>query len=170
MISKKLQDAINEQINREFFSEYLYNQMKAWCVNKNLNGFANFFNVQMQEENLHYTKFYNYLLERGGMVELKAVAKPENDFTSITQMFEKTLAHEQYITRSINELMDLAVAEKDYATQSFLKFYVDEQVEEEATMETAIGKLAIFDGDGPGLYMLDQEMATRTFTPPANAN
>lgn len=168
MISKKLQDAINSQINKELHSEYIYLSMAAHFHSNDLEGIANFFTVQTQEEHFHAMKFYNYLLERGGKIELKTIDGPPVDFKSHVDVFEQTLAHEQFITKSINELMDLAIKENDHSLASFLKWYVDEQVEEEATVSRLLGRLKLIDGNGQGLLMLDAELAQRTFTPPVS--
>lgn len=166
MISKKLQDAINEQINRELYSEYLYSAMSAWFASKTLNGFATWMEVQAREEHSHAMGFYKYLLDRGGRVELKAIPKPPKDFKDAMDAFKKTLDHEHFITKSINELKDLAIKEKDHAFDSFLNWYVDEQVEEENNDETIIGKLEIIKGRPEGLLFLDAELGQRVYTPP----
>jgi len=167
MISKKLEKAINEQINKELFSEYLYLSIAAYFQAQNLDGFANWFHVQTQEERFHAMKFFNYLLDRGGEVELGALEKPEKDFKNPLYAYEAALAHEQFITKSINELMDLAIAENDHSFKSFLQWFVDEQVEEEANAEKLIAQLKLINNDGNGLLNLDRELALRVFTPPA---
>jgi ferritin len=169
MLSQKLQDAFNTQINKELYSEYLYLSMAAYCYNLDLDGFANFFIVQTQEEHFHAMKMFNFVTDCNGKVILKPIAGPEVDFKSIIEVFEKTLAHEQFITKSINELMDLAVKESDHASASLLKWFVDEQVEEEATDSKLLSKLKLINGEGHGMLMLDAELATRVFTPPAAA-
>jgi len=166
MISKKLQDAINEQINRELYSEYLYASMRAWFARQTLNGFATWMEVQVREEHAHAMGFFTYLLDRGGRVELKAIAKPPADFKDPLDAFKQTLEHEHFITKSINELKDLAIKEKDHAFDSFLNWYVDEQVEEENNDETIIGKLNIIKGRPEGLLFLDKELGLRVYTPP----
>jgi ferritin len=166
MISKKLQDAINEQINRELFSEYLYSAMSAWFASETLNGFATWMEVQAREEHAHAMGFYKYLLDRGGRVELKAIAKPARDFKDPMDAFKQTLEHEHFITKSINNLMDLAIKEKDHAFASFLNWYLDEQVEEENNDETIIGKLNIIKGRPEGLLFLDNELGQRVYNPP----
>lgn len=168
MISKKLQDAINLQINKELHSEYIYLSMAAYFHSNDLDGIANFFSVQTQEEHFHAMKLYNYLLERGGKVELKTIDGPPVDFKSHVDVFEQTLAHEQYISKSIHELMDLAIKENDHSLASFLKWYVDEQVEEEASASRLLGRMKLIDGNGQGLLMIDAELAQRTFSPPAS--
>lgn len=167
MITERMQDAINEQINKEMFSEYLYLSMAAYFESLNLPGFANFFYVQIQEERFHAMKFYHYLKDRGGRIVLKQLDQPQVDFDSPLHAFEEGLKHEQFVTQRINNLMDVAIELRDHATKSLLNFYVDEQVEEEATFETVVNKLRMIDGKGHGLLMLDAELASRTFTAPA---
>ncbi len=168
MLSQKLQDAINEQINFELYSEYTYLSMAAYLQANDLDGIANFFTVQTQEERFHAMKFYNYLLERGGRIILKPIAGPEVEFKTVLEVFEKTMTHEKEVTRRINALMDLAKQENDHATVSFLQWFLDEQVEEEATVSKILGKLKYIGENGPGLLMLDQELAQRVFNPPVN--
>jgi len=165
MISKKLEKAINEQINKELYSEYLYMAMAAYLDANDLEGFANFFKVQGDEERFHAMKLYNHLNERGGRVILKEIEKPEHEFDSVVDIFEKAYKHEQYVTKLINELMDLAIKENDHAAKSLLDWFVDEQVEEEASMQSILNKLKMIGGEGNGMLMLDKEMAARTFTP-----
>ena len=167
MISKKLQDAFNEQINKELYSEYLYLSMASYSYSKDMDGVANFFMVQTQEEHFHAMKMFNFVNDRGGRILLKPLAGPEVDFKSIKDLFEATLAHEKVVTASINNLMDIAIKENDHAAASFLKWFVDEQVEEEATIGKILSKLKLIGNDGQGLLMIDTELATRVFTPPA---
>ena len=167
MISKTLEKAINQQINKELYSEYLYVSVQAWFADQNLDGFANWMQVQGQEEHFHAMKFFNYLIERGGSVELLAIAKPPKTFTKPLKAFQMALEHEQFITKSINELMDLAIKEKDHASRSFLQWYVDEQVEEEASVDKVIQKLKMVGDNSQGLFMIDNELGTRVYTPPA---
>ncbi len=167
MIPKKIEDAVNLQINKELFSEYLYLSMATWFAAEGLDGFENFFIVQAQEERFHAMKFYNFIKERGGRVILKKLEDPKTDFTSIREVFELSLEHEKFISNSINEIMDLAIKENDHATKSFLNWYVDEQVEEEASMQAVLDKLKYIGEKGHGVLMLDKEMAARTFTAPA---
>ena len=169
MLNQKMTEALNIQINNELFSAYLYLSMSAHSSNAGLPGFANWFMVQYQEETFHATKLYNYLNAHGNKVELLAIEKPAAGFNSPIDMFEKTLAHEQFITQSINELMDLAIAEKDHATQIFLQWYVTEQIEEEANDRDIIDKLKLVGGESNALLMLDKELATRVYVPPATA-
>jgi ferritin len=167
MLSQKLQDAFNAQINKELFSEYLYLSMAAYCFSQDLDGFANYFMVQTQEEHFHAMKMFNFVTDCGGKVILAPIAGPEVEFKSIVEIYEKTLAHEQFITKSINELTSLALKENDHASASFLKWFIDEQVEEEATVTKILSKLKLIKGEGQGLLMLDTELAARVFTPPA---
>ena len=168
MLNKKIQKKINEQINEELFSAYLYLAMSAYCEDINLPGFANWMNVQFEEEQFHAMKFINYINERGGRVELEAIEKPQVIWDSMIDVFEATLQHEQHITSKINDIMDLAVKEKDHATISFLNWYVDEQVEEENTADGILNRLKMINGEGNGMLMLDKEMAARTFTAPSS--
>ncbi|OGS34680.1 MAG: ferritin [Elusimicrobia bacterium RIFOXYB2_FULL_49_7] len=167
MISEKLQEALNEQINKELFSEYLYLQMQSWFASENLDGFVNFFTVQTQEERFHGMKFYQYLIERGGKVLLKPLEGPTNDFKNAEEIFSYSLNHEKFVTQRIHHLMDLAITEKDHSLVSFLKWFIDEQVEEESTFEKALAKIKLVGNNGMGLLMLDQEMAKRVFSAPA---
>jgi ferritin len=167
MLSNKLQVELNKQMNNEFFAEYEYLSMAAYFHAMNLDGIANYFHVQAQEEHFHAMKIFHYILDKGGKVELQQIAKPDVDFSSPVSVFEKALEHEKKVTKSINDLMDEAIKENDHAVNSFLKWYVDEQVEEEASASKALGKMQLIDGKGEGLLMLDQEFAQRTFVAPA---
>ena len=167
MLGKKMEEALNEQMNKEIYSAYIYQSMSAHASFMGLKGFANWFDVQREEEISHSRKIYDFINERGGKVKLLAVEEPPGEFDSALDMFEKTLAHEQFITKSINELMDLAIEEKDHATQIFLQWFVTEQIEEEDNDREIIDKLKLIGNDGNGLLMLDKELGARTFTPPA---
>ncbi len=167
MINEKMAKALNEQINKEFYSSYLYLQMAAYFEDMGLKGFANWMRVQAQEENSHAHKFYDYLVDRGGKVVLEAIEKPNNDFKSVLDVFEKTLEHEIYVTSLINNLMDVAEEVKDRASLSFLKWFIDEQVEEESNCEDIIAQLKIVDCSGDALFMMDREMAQRVYVAPS---
>ncbi|MHC4525636.1 MAG: ferritin [Planctomycetota bacterium] len=169
MISKKVTDAFNSQINAETYSAYLYWSMSAALERMNLPGFASWMRVQAQEEMSHAMKFYGHIIERDGAVVLTAIDAPPTEWTSVKVVFEEALAHEKKVTGMINGLMDLTIAEKDHAGSMFLQWFVTEQVEEEATASDVLGKLGIAGGTAGGLYMLDKEMAGRVFTPPAAA-
>lgn len=166
MLSPKLQDELNNQMNNEFYSEYEYLSMAAYFHSNNLDGIANYFHVQAKEEHYHGMKIYNFILNKGGKVVLKSIKSPTVDFASTLDVFEKALEHEKFVTASINKLMDDAIKENDHAVNSFLKWYVDEQVEEESTAGKYVGKLKLISGQGEGLLFLDQEMASRTFVEP----
>ena len=161
MISEKMQKALNEQVNKEFYSAYLYLAMSAYCAEIGLPGFANWMRLQYEEENMHVTKMYDYILDQGGDVHLKAIEEPPSEFGTPLEVFEKTLEHEQFITRSIHNLMSLAIEEKDYATQAFLQWYVTEQVEEESNVQDILNPLRMVGNDKGGLMMIDQKLAGR---------
>ena len=163
-----MQDAIIQQINKELYSEYLYLSMAAYFSSLGLSGFENFFLVQAEEERFHAMKFYHFINERGGRVYFQKIEEPEKEFKSPISVFEKAFEHEQYVSSLINKLMDIAIKENDHASKSFLNWYIDEQVEEEDSMDTILNKLKMIKGQGNGLLMLDKELATRTFTPPSS--
>ena len=166
MINEKMQNAFNDQINKEFYSEYLYLAMKAKFAQMNLQGFVNWFDVQVQEEHAHAMGMYNYLLERGGEVELLAIDKPELKGSTPLEIFEQVLEHEEYVTSRINALMDVAEEVKDRAALSFLDWYLKEQVEEESNVGGVLATLKLIGEDKKALLMLDKDLATRTFVAP----
>ncbi|MEN7972494.1 MAG: ferritin [Verrucomicrobiota bacterium] len=161
MISEKMQEALNEQVNKEFYSAYLYLAMSAYCNSCGLPGFAHWMRLQYEEESLHVTKMYDYILDQGGQIHLKTIEEPPKEYGSPLDVFEKTLEHEQYVTGLIHKLMDLAVEEKDYATQTFLQWYVTEQVEEESNVNDIVSPLRMVGDDKGGLMMIDQQLAKR---------
>jgi ferritin len=140
--------------------------MSAYLESKGLEGMANFMKVQAEEEHFHAMKFFNYLNERGGRVELEAIEKPPLNFDSPLAVFEESLKHEKLVTSLINKLMDTAIAVNDHAARSFLNWYVDEQVEEEASFEAILDKMELVGGKGHGMLMLDKDLGARVFTPP----
>lgn len=166
MLSERMLNALNDQITKELYSSYLYLQMAAYFDDSSLSGFANWMKVQAQEEASHAMIFYNYVCERGGMVDLGAIEKPPADYADALEVFKKVLAHEEVVTASINNLMDIAREEKDYATQNRLEWFIAEQVEEEATAGDLIGKLELVSG-GHGVFMVDKELGARAFNPPS---
>lgn len=168
MLSKKLEAALNAQINAEFWSAYLYLSMSAHFAADGKPGFANWFEIQFREEQDHAMKFFKYIVERGGKVELKPIDKVELSWKSPLAAFEDTLDHEQKVTAMINNLVTLAKEENDYATESMLKWFVDEQVEEEATAQSYIDALNMIKDNGFGIYTLDKELQTRAYTPLAD--
>jgi len=169
MVSKRMTKALNEQINKEIYSAYLYMSMSAYSDYVGLKGFANWFMVQYQEEMEHAMRFYQYIQEQGEHVKLMAIEQPTTQFASPLAMFEKTLEHEKYVTKRINTLVDLAMKENDHATQIFLQWFVTEQVEEEANASEIIGKLKLVGKEGNGLFMIDKELQARTLTPSLGA-
>lgn len=161
MISKKLQQAINSQIQAEFISAYLYLSMSADCEAKNLRGFAHWLKVQYQEETGHAMKLISYLHERGAKVELQTIEQPPQTFTSPVELFEQVLAHEQKVTSMINKLYETASEEKDFATQIFLQWFITEQVEEEASVTTVLERLKMIGDKGSALLYIDKELGKR---------
>ncbi len=166
MISKKMTDALNLQINKELYSAYLYLAMSAHAQDIGLKGFANWFFIQVQEEMSHAQKLYNYVIEQNQKVVLDEIKKPPAEFKSPMDMFQKTLEHEQFVTKSINGLVALAREENDYATEIFLQWFVTEQIEEEGNDNEIIDKLRYIGDNGNGLLMLDKELGVRTFVAP----
>ena len=166
MIKQEVLEAINEQINAESYSAYMYLSMAAYFENLGLSGFAHWMKIQYQEEAAHALKFFNYLTERGGRVILKPVAQVPVDFDGIVDVFEKTLTHEVHVTGLINNLINVAVAANDHASQSFLKWFIDEQVEEEANVEKILATLKLINGQGNGIFMMDRELSQRVFVDP----
>lgn len=164
MISKKLEAAINAQINAELWSAYLYLSMSSYCQEAGFPGMANWFAVQFKEEQDHAMIFFNYLQSRGGRVLLSPIEAVPTEWASPLAAFEHTLEHEGKVTSLINNLMALAVEEKDFAAQSRLNWFVDEQVEEEENATELIQKLRLIGNNGYGLYQLDQELAVRVYT------
>lgn len=161
MISKAMQDAINEQINKEMFSSYLYLSMAAYFETENLPGFGNWLRIQATEENEHAMKFYNHLLERGGKVELKAIAAPKASWASAMEAVSEVLTHEQHITKSIHDLYEVALKEKDYAVQVMLHWFIDEQVEEEANASAILDSMKRIEAHDTAILMLDHRLAKR---------
>lgn len=169
MISKKMEDMLNEQVKNEFFSAYLYLAMAAWFTSKNLDGFASWFRIQAQEERDHATMLMDYILRVGATAEFRTIDAPDAAFESAMDIFEKTLKHEQDVTGMINNLMSLAVDEKDFKTQQFLQWYVNEQVEEEENASGLVEKLKISCNSEAGILYMDAEAATRVYTPATQA-
>lgn len=169
MLTKKMVQALNKQLNNEMYSAHLYMSMSAHSTFIGLKGFANWFMVQYQEEMVHAMKIYDYINDQGGQVKLMAITQPPTEFGSSLDMFQKTLKHEKFITKSINDLVNLAIKEKDHATNIFLQWFVTEQIEEEANDNEIISKLKLA-GKGNGLFMIDKELAARIFVPPTTSN
>lgn len=165
MVSEKMQDALNGQLNAELYSAYLYLAMGAYFEASDLPGFANWMRVQAQEELSHGMKFYDYLVRRGKRVILDEIKKPPLEWESPLAVFEQVLSHEKKVTGLINQLVDLALEEKDHATNNFLQWFVAEQVEEEESAGGLLQKVRLAQ-DPPSLMMLDNELAQRIFNPP----
>ncbi len=161
MIGKAMQDAINDQINKELYSSYLYLSMAAYFEDKNLPGFANWMHVQEGEEREHGMKFYKHLIERGGRVELKAIAAPATEWKTSLELFEEVAAHEAKVTASINALYELALKEKDYPAQVLLQWFINEQVEEEKNAAEIVAELKLIDVRGTAVLMLDHTLGKR---------
>ncbi len=167
MFSQKLADEFNAQIGREFYSGYFYMSMSAWLQDISLEGIAKWMQIQAQEEMSHAMIMYNFILDAGVKVKLPAIDQPPADFESPLDVFKQGLAHEKLITSCINNLMDIAVEEKNHAVTSFLNWFVDEQLEEEANFSTILGKLQLIQKSaGGGIFMLDNELGARTFVLP----
>jgi len=169
MIGKKMGEALNGQVNAEMYSAYLYLSMESYFRSLNLNGFANWMRVQTQEEMMHAMKIYDFINERGGMVTLKAIEGPPTKWKTPLAVFEAVYAHEQKVTGLINKLVDLAIKEKDHATNAFLQWFVNEQIEEESSADEIVQQLKIMKDAPGGMFMLDRELGQRVFTPPAAA-
>jgi ferritin len=169
MLSKKMEKAINQQINAELYSSYLYLSMATYFESISLGGFANWMRQQVQEELFHAIKMFDFVCERGGRVTLTAIDGPPTEWKSPLDTFKNVLAHEQKVTGLINDLVNLALDERDHATNIFLQWFVSEQVEEEATAGTLVDKLKLIGKDANGLFMLDTELGQRVFTMPVKA-
>ena len=161
MISKTMQDAINEQINKELYSSYLYLSMAAFFANKNLAGFAKWMHAQADEEREHAMKLYAHLEDRGGRVLLKAIAAPKTEWTSSLEVAEEVAAHEAKVTASIYALYELALKEKDYPAQMMLQWFISEQVEEEKNAAEIVANLKLIEERGTAVLMLDHRLAKR---------
>ncbi len=161
MLSKEMTAALNEQLNHELYSAYLYLAMAAYVESLNLQGFANWMRVQYQEETLHALKILDFIGERGGKVKLTQIATPPSEWESPIAVMSETLEHEQKVSGLINKLVDVAIAESDHASNNFLQWFVAEQVEEEATADGILQQLKLTGGTGHGLLLIDRELAQR---------
>jgi len=161
MLSKKIEKALVKQINAELYASYLYFAMASDLEAKGYAGTSNWMKAQAQEEIGHAMRIYNYVNERGGKAEMKQIDEPKNEWKNLQEVFEDSLEHEKKITKMINDLMDLAIEEKDHATKSFLNWYVDEQVEEEDSMNEVLDKLEMVKNSKNGLYNIDKELGGR---------
>ncbi len=161
MISKSMQNAINDQINKELYSFYLYLSMSAFFVHKNLPGFATWMSVQADEERGHGMRLYEHLLDRGGKIELKPIAGPESEWKTNLEVFKQVQEHEAAVTASINALYELALKEKDYPAQILLQWFITEQVEEEKNAAEIVQQLELIDAHGTAVLMLDHQLGKR---------
>jgi ferritin len=161
MISSVMQNAINEQINKEFFSSYLYLSMAAYFKSKNLPGFAQWMDVQADEEHRHGMKLFEHLLDRGGKVELKVIAAPQINWNTNLDVFKQVQQHETEVTASINTLYELALSEKDYPAQVLLHWFITEQVEEDKNAADIVQQLELIDARGTAVLMLDHQLGGR---------
>jgi len=160
MISEKMISQLNTQLNKEFYSSYLYLGMSTWCTNSGYNGSASWFMMQHEEERMHALKVYHYMLGQGSKIKLLSIDQPEMDYSSLLECFEDSLQHEQKMTHSFNELCDLAIKEKDHASYGFFQWFIQEQIEEEASVTEIISKLKLV-GEGSGIFMIDTQLAKR---------
>lgn len=167
MIKDNIVELLNEQVNKEMESAYIYLDFVNYYIDKGLDGFANWYRVQAQEEMDHANLFMQYMQNNGLSVKLKNINAPEIDYKGNDTPLHEGLKHEQYITKSIHDIYDLAFQEKDYRTMQFLDWFVMEQGEEETNAEELIQKYENFAGDSQGLYLLNQELAARVHTPPS---
>jgi ferritin len=161
MINKPMQDAMNEQINKELFSSYLYLSMAAYFEEKKLSGFGHWMRVQADEEREHAMKFYNFILERGGNVVLKAIEAPKTEWNSNLEVAEEVAEHEAKVTASIYALYELALQEKDYPAQVMLQWFITEQVEEERNATDLVADLKLIEERGTAVLMLDKQLSKR---------
>ncbi|MFQ5465614.1 MAG: ferritin [Thermodesulfobacteriota bacterium] len=167
MITSKMAKALNEQLNAELYSSYLYLSMSAYASFKGLKGAAHWLSLQVQEEDLHVQKVYDYIDSQGVQIVLEAIEKPPTEFGSLLELFDGVLAHERMVTGRINDLMTLAVKEADHATETFLQWFVTEQTEEEKTAQEIIDKLKLAGDTGLAIFMIDNELGARTAAAPA---
>jgi ferritin len=167
MLCKPLEKALNEQIKNELYSSYLYLAMSSWFSANDLKGMAQWMLIQAKEEDLHAMKFFDYVLEHGNRVDLKALDQPPSEFKSPLDIFEQAYRHEQKVTKNIRDLVSLAREHNDHATESFLAWYSLEQVEEEASADDVVQQLKLVGDKGNGLLMLDRLLGQRVFVPPA---
>ena len=165
MVSKKMEKELNKQLNAEMYSGYLYLAMAAYFEDSDLSGFANWMRVQAQEELSHSMRFYDYVIRRGAKVTLDAIKKPDFEWSSPLEVFDHVLSHEKTVTGLINDLVNLAIEENDHATNNFLQWFVEEQVEEEESASAALNKVKLASDTQNGILIIDSEFASRVYTP-----
>lgn len=169
MISEKMTSALNTQLNKEFYSAYLYLGMSTWCTHAGYNGSASWFMVQHEEERIHALKIYHYMLSQGSKINLLPIDHPQMNYSSLLACFEDSLEHERLMTSSFNELCDLATQEKDHASYAFFQWFLQEQIEEESSVAEIIAKLKLV-GDGNGIFMIDTQLAGRQLNAQGTTN
>jgi ferritin len=162
MIKEKIEKALNQQLNQELYAFYLYLSMSAHFESMNLNGFANWMRFQAEEEKTHGLKFYDYILQANGKIDLKQIEAPKKSWKSVQEIFEDTYNHEKKVTESIYDIVDLSISERDHATHIFLQWFVSEQVEEEATALKILEKIKLIGDNQGALFIFDREMGSRT--------
>lgn len=167
MIKKEVYDVLNDQVNKEFYSAYLYLSMSAYFTDLGLTGFANWMRIQAQEEQAHAMLVYDFILERGEKVILKAIDTPKNNWANPLDVMEEVLKHEEYVTSLINNIVHVAEQNQDRATMSYMNWFVDEQVEEESNAQDIIAKLKLIGDDKSALFLLDKDLSARVFVPPS---
>ncbi len=167
MLNKRLELELNNQVNAELYSAYLYLSMSAYLASKNLSGLSHWTKVQFEEEQYHAMKLFQYILDRGGDVTLDTIEKPKSEWNGVLDVFNDVLLHEIKVTGLINNLTDVAIQEKDHATVNMLQWFISEQVEEEAGVSDMLDQLKLVEGKGSGLFMLDREAKQRVFTVPS---
>jgi len=165
MISKKMSEAVNEQLNFELYSSYIYASMASWFKNQNLEGFANWMNVQVKEELDHASRLYDFLHNSGGEVVFAAIPKPQTSWDGVVEVFETTLDHEGQVTTRINNLIDLALDERDHATNARLQWFITEQVEEESNVLAVLQQVKMIKDSPEALILMDRELGSRVYTP-----
>lgn len=165
MLTKRMEEELNDQIVREMFSSNLYLSMSSYFESTNLRGFANWMRIQAQEEFAHTMKFYEYILDRGSRAIIGQIEAPNSHWENVIDVYSEVLGHERAVTASINNLVKIAREENDFATDNFLQWYIAEQVEEEANVSDVLEQLKMIDGKGAGLFILDRELKQRVFVP-----
>ena len=161
MLTNAMRDKLNEQIEVEFFSSNLYLQMSSWCATQGLEGSAAFLLRHSDEERMHMMKLFTYLIETGAEAVIPALEKPDTEYEGLVDMFTKILDHEKFVTSKINELMEFAMGEKDFATVNFLQWYIAEQHEEEALFSGILDRIKLVGYDGRGIYLMDKEIGKK---------
>ena len=169
-MNEKILKALNDQLNSELYSAYLYLSMAAYFQSVNLSGFANWMRVQAMEEEVHAMKFFDFITERGGRVNLNDIQKPPHEWESPLKAFQSVYDHEKIVTGLINDLVDISLEEKDHAAYNMLQWFVSEQVEEESSADDIVQKLKLIGGEGSGLFIVDRELAQRVFVMPVAKN